>query len=1156
MDFTPEHLSAIRANNHTLLVSAAAGSGKTAVLIERIFRLISEGCRLNRMLVVTFTRAAAAEMRSRLNQRIRRAMRDNPAVFSRALDDLERARISTLHSFCQDVVRGEFQAVGVDPTAKVAEEKESARMRREAIRDALNALLAEGDGDFAAYVRAFGVSRAQEDAEQLYLNLMSLPDPFGWLDSHIAAAAPERLPDHPWLRAVEEEVRFQLLPLTGACARYARMLEDPIAPEKQAAAGRADLAMLRPLLDALEAGDAPGVVAALETVSFARAPGGKAKDEAEAAWREAWKAQRDALKKQLTAAEALAARCRVPLAQQAADLEQIHRNLVCLARLTREAHTRFLSLKCEQRRIDFSDMEQMTCALLTDPDRPAYREKYREAFDHIFVDECQDISQIQYDIIMALHGEENRLFMVGDVKQSIYRFRMANPTLFMRNVLAFSREEDARERVIFLQSNFRSLPPVLEATNRVFERVLRRDLTELDYTPEDALRAGRTDAADAPKAEILIALADGKRRDQRACELALVADRIRSLVRTPRADGAGCYRYRDIVILLRVMSGQGKDIAEALRGQGIPVYCDGRENYYELPEILAFRALLTLADNPMDDLSLLAVLRQVFHVTDTELAQCRLAKSGRGVPYAQAFDAACEADGALAERLRAVRETLSEWRFRRETMPLFDYCWYLLRESGLYVAYGAGPDGEQRQANLRLFCQKASDFADRGGTSLRAFLEDVDNEVKSGDSSAAQTLGEEENLVRIMTIHKSKGLQFPVCICMDLGREMDGRAADAFFHRDLGVCLPYINRELSIRRRGLGELAISARTRAEERAEAARLLYVAMTRAQERLILTGAAGEENPLWDEPDGDSSRIVRAGSMLDWVMMAARDLERSGEASPFTVRMLETDPLPEADPEAEADPAAPLRGPVSPSRELLSWWDAPPRPANPAPLKTSVTSLVQKNTLKNPLPLTDEEEEMADKRQEEIIRNPLRLSELPARPAWLEERKLTAAGRGTCVHRFLSLVPLDSLRGLDAAATDAALRRLLREMREHGIFTEEEARAIWIPDAAAFFRSALGQRFLSADRQEREWNFNYRIPGEEMLLQGVIDAAFREPDGWVILDYKTDRIEDKSAFVTRYREQLDLYARALEAISGEKVKEKWLYSLQLSEAMSVED
>ena len=239
----------------------------------------------------------------------------------------------------------------------------------------------------------------------------------------------------------------------------------------------------------------------------------------------------------------------------------------------------------------------------------------------------------------------------------------------------------------------------------------------------------------------------------------------------------------------------------------------------------------------------------------------------------------------------------------------------------------------------------------------------------------------------------------------------------------------------------------------------------------------------------------------------------------------------------------------------RALLPWWDEPPRPVTYSALKTSVTSLVRKNTLKNPLPLTDEEEEMDDKRQEEVIRSPLRLSELPARPAWLAQQTLSAANRGTCMHRFLSLAPLEGLRGLGAESLTPALRALLDELVARQVFTAEEAAAVRVPDAARFFLSPLGQRLLAARRVEREWGFNYRVPGEEMLLQGVLDAAFLEADGWVILDYKTDRIEDKAAFVERYREQLAWYARALAAISGEQVKETWLYALRLGEAMRVE-
>ncbi len=1153
MQLTREQRQAVEAENPTLLVSAAAGSGKTAVLVERILRLVEDGWRLDRMLIVTFTRAAAAELRGRLHQRLQEAAVHQGACFTQALEDLENTSISTIHSFCQGVLREEFQSLGLDPRQRVAGADEQALWKAQAAREALNRLLEEGEPRVRQLVEDFGPDEVLEMTVALQEKLLSLSHPFRWLEAQIARAEAPDTDSHPWLQALWKHARRAMEDAAWALEAYRTVCGEPGHCPQDLKTLEQDREALAPFLAALAAGDVPGAVdllpESLPRAVAARGLGPEAKDLHENRWKPARNALSDALD---ALRKALAFHTMDP-EQRRRDLRRVTEALRGLQQTARAAHEGYLALKRERGCIDFTDMEQFTCDLLTDPDRPEIREKYRAAYDHIFIDECQDNSQIQNDILMALHGPGNHLFMVGDVKQSIYRFRMANPTLFLDRVRSYSRDEEAPERAIFLQRNFRSLPAVLDAANAVFRQVMTREETELDYLPEDELFPGRPEADRIP-VELHI-LPAAKVEDQVRLQALAAAARIKALVDTPRPRG-GVYRFRDVCILLHKASTHGKQVADILQEEGVPVFFDDK-TYYATPEIRRLLALLRAVCDPLDELSLLEILRhQPFRLTDAELAEIRCCLPQRGKRFLQALMACGEGEGDLAEKCRRVQETLRAWRFRRETMRLFDFLWWILRESGLYTAMGTRRDARQRQANLRLFCQRAADFEEAGGTSLQEFLDTVSDQMSVGDTNSARPLGENEDLVRIMTMHKSKGLQFPITLCLrledPLGRTRGGKEGKLHFHRDLGISLPCQNRQAGTKRPSLGDLAIGKEQALDERAESCRLLYVAMTRAEDRLILLGSpADAARPLWDEKPS-AMRVRRAQSMLDWVVPTALDLQGQPD-DPFLL-CLHADPMAEflSSDQGKALPAADLPEDAAPGG-LLPWWDGEAR--DPRPLKTSVSSITRKRVLADPLPLTDAEEDMEEKRQSEVIVSPLRLSEIPALPGFLRETKSGAADRGTATHRFLSLLPLERLRDVPPDQLDNALAALTEEMRAAGILTPGETGMIHRRGCGDFLRSPLGQRLLHSGRVRREWRFNLRPGAGETLLQGVIDAAFREEDGWVLIDYKTDRFEDGKAFVDRHREQLNWYAEAVRRITGEPVQALFLYALRYGKAYPVE-
>ncbi len=1167
--WTPQQQQAINARNNTILVSAAAGSGKTAVLVERIVQLIREGFAVDRMLIVTFTKAAAAEMRQRLNKRLIKEAAADPETMGKALNDLESTEISTIHAFCQKVLKNNFQAVGIDPLARPCDDQTKQALFDEAWLDAFNALL-EGndDPDFLDLANAWDEKNLREMTAQLYDFLMSLPAPMDWLDRKAAQIGEKPYHLQPWYRVLWTHARLELTGIGEILLAMEAMFAEPNAVEIRRETLLADnIAYTRLIEDARlyenDGGQVETLLAALDGFEMAKVKVARNTSDEEKAWLNRFKKQRDAIADIVKRTKE-----RLSLDDERLDREftRMRSHMSGLASLTKATHAAFLQKKAARHVIDFSDMEQFTMDILSDP---ACRAQMQAEYDHIFVDECQDVSQIQDAILQSIHNEHNCMFMVGDVKQSIYRFRKADPTLFLYRMQHFSDEEDAKTRRIFLQKNFRSRENVLGATNEVFRVVMRPAVTELNYAPEDELICGRETEND-PAVEFhlldMSAGEEGEAPEALEAEAATVVRRIKELLDTPFDDGGTVrnYTYRDMVILLAAASNTAPKLVEMLTAQGIPVFYDGAAAYYTLPEIQAMKALLSVIDNPMQDIPLLAALKNVpFSLTDAQIAAIRGVKTGKNVPFYEAFAACCEGEGGLSARCRDVRAQLKEWRFASETMRLSDFLWKIVQDSGFYAACGALPEGELRQANLRMLYQRAMTFEQNGGATLSDFLEMAEQQQSGDDRMSAKMLGEGENLVRIMTMHKSKGLEFPVVFCMQMsGRLHRPYRGELLMHTRLGLGLPYVDGTLRIKRKTILDEAFKIQRELDEKAERARLLYVAMTRARERLILVGCCkGNERDVWQLPRSDYA-IWRAASMTDWVMqgISARDIHNLSTGSPQAqnpwnirgwgeIETLSVDkPVDKSWTETWINIAQQPMG-----SNLGEGWTENTNEANAPVLKTSVSAIAKKEATHDPLPLPEGDEDIESKRVGEDIVTPLVLSDMPATPKFLEEKRLTGAERGTLMHRALSLLPLDPLR----RATDLhlAVKEGLHGLLEMEAFTAQELLMLNSRAIEGFYRSDLGQRMLASPNVRREWSFNLVLTGET-LLQGVIDCCFEEKGEWVLLDYKTDRFEDEEAFIARYAGQIDWYARALETITGKRVKEKWLYALGKERGYEVTD
>ena len=1155
--WTTQQLQAIDASNNTILVSAAAGSGKTAVLVERIVQLIRGGYHLDRMLIVTFTKAAAAEMRQRLNRRLIKEAASDPEIFSSALDELESTEISTIHAFCQKVLRNNFQAIGIDPMVRPCEEQMRSVLFEAAWMEAFNALLEQRDNpDFIELAYAWDQKRLQEMTSLLYDFLMSLPDPFGWLDQAVSRVNQAELTSHPWVQVLLRHAKLQLQGIPALLQSMEAMFSEPHAMEGRRITLEEDKAACAALFH-VEHLNINELIRLLSGFKLGNAKAVRTKTDEEKEWVKRIGALRDKIKNMVKEI-----RANLTLDEEKARLElcMMERHLKGMAALTKATHTAFLAKKAEKHLIDFSDMEQFTMQVLSDP---ALKAQMQDEYDHIFVDECQDVSQIQDAILQAIHNDNNVMFMVGDVKQSIYRFRKADPTLFMERLRNYSDDPDAKYRRIILQKNFRSRYNVLEATNEVFRRAMRPDVTELTYDPIDELICGRDTSEDPPVEMHLLDVSpgeDGETVEALEAEAQVVIERIQALLQEQFDDGKGLrnYTYRDMVILLSAASNTAPKLVELLGRAGIPVYYDGAAAFFSLPEVKAMKALLALIDNPLQDIPLMAVLKMPpFSLTDMDLALIRTAKSGRNVPFHEAFSEFCAREGDLADRCRQIRDQLECWRFDAEAMRLSDFIWHVMQHSGYYAAVGAMHKGELRQANLRMLYQRAQKFEQDGGETLADFLRLTDEQAAGDDKDSAKMLGENENLLRIMTMHKSKGLEFPVVFLMQMSGSLHkGNRDELLMHTRLGLAMPYVNRELRTKRKTFADAAFKVQRELDEKAERARLLYVAMTRARERLIMIGCCKEsQRDVWSLPETDYA-VWNARSMTDWIMQAvSTDINNLSttcpqDENPWNIRAWSNMTGVAVDKDVDKREIRDyLREVISaPAEGNFEGWSEPEEAA-PTPIKTSVSAIAKKAATGDPMPLTDAEEDEATKRREEEIVSPLRMSELPSRPAFMEERTITGAERGTLMHRALSLIPLEKLRG--AGSLYAAVKQAVHDLADMEVFTYQEVMLLYMKGLADFYGSPLGQRMLASPNVRREWSFNLVMDDRGTLLQGVIDCAFLEDGAWVLVDYKTDRIEDEDAFIQRYQLQIEWYARALERITGLPVKERYLYSIGKTKA-----
>ncbi|HZK34974.1 MAG TPA: helicase-exonuclease AddAB subunit AddA [Bacillota bacterium] len=1197
--WTDEQQEAIDSRDCNLLVAAAAGSGKTAVLVERILQLIiKDKVSIDTLLVVTFTNAAAGEMRERIGDALAKALdkgHGDPEHLRQQMSLLPGASISTLHSFCISVIRRYFYVIDLDPGFRIGDEAENSIIKLEVMEDLFEREYEKAVPEFLGLLERFGGNRDDEDlknlVESIYSFIQSKPNPLEWLKDKVEEFSldQDEMEDSSWCRALRDQTVTDLKGLLGILDDSLRLCQMPNGPEGYQDAIISDKSQLQHILMLLEKEGLKATIDAYSKISFKRlAPCKKDTDET---LKTRAKKLRDGVKKAIGTLGNGA--FTYDMESYTAELNELYPYMDYLYKLVEDFHIEFTKKKQDKGILDFNDLEHHALRILADDQVAA---ELQQKYSHIFTDEYQD-SNIVQETILGRIRRENNFFMVGDVKQSIYRFRLADPTIFLSKYQLFKPGHGLNRRVD-LNKNFRSRPHILDGVNYLFENIMSADFGQMDYDEEAALyQGGEFTPIDQTSIEVNLLERQVKTDSDAQMEVdplvedmsdveveaLLVANRIKHLLEEEIFDknlgDKGGFRkieYRDIVILMRSTVGRAPVFQEILSQDGIPVFADINTGYFGALEIKTMVNLLKVVDNKQQDIPLLSVLRSpIGGFSAQELIDVRIASPAKTF-YEAVLDYIGANQGKISDRLKGFFDRIGTWQQYARYMTMEDFLWKLYMESGYYYYVGAMPGGIQRQANLRLLLDRAGQFQQTSIKGLFRFIHFIDKLTgSSGDMRVAKALGENENLVRIMSVHKSKGLEYPICIVTGLGKRFNMRDSNAPFlvHKDLGLGPKYTNPETRQTFDTIAKSAIKQASQLESLSEEMRILYVALTRAKDRLILIGSAGGLDRAAQKWANKLTpyTLSRGTSYLDWIcpvlmrhedgaclrdlagqedLFLGEDIQPNQGPSSWHIKVYDRSDISSRVRDVSDQKnklKEELKSPAIEDNDLAKIIEQrfshiyPYKSASGVPSKLTVTEIKKINT------------------PEALYKVPI----LIEHPKFTESRKhFTAAERGSIVHFVMQHLDLKGVGGEDEIADQ------LKEMTRLELLTPEEAAATDIATIAKFYKSETGRRIISADPLWRELPFNYKkeasevidgldIEGETLLIQGVIDCCFVEDGKWVLIDYKTDWIANESDIdraVNNYRVQLELYSEALERLSDKPVGERILYLLNIGRAISI--
>ena len=1344
--WTQEQQNVIDSRGGNLLVAAAAGSGKTAVLVERIIQMILNSdlkIDIDKLLVVTFTNAAASEMRERIGDAISKKLDENPE--DEHLQDqlvlLNKASITTIHSFCLEVIKSNFHKINLDPNFRIGDETECSLMKLEAIDETFDILYEQNDEEFCYLVDCYAEKRGDSNLQNLILSIysfvMASPYPKVWLKE---SAEDFNITDDfdfatsKWAKAILETVKIQM---EGIEKSLCKAIEDVYGIDELVTFTdklKIEYEKIKEILYACDTSwsDAYRQISSMTFENYAKGVKRIPKDAPSYIKEEKDKAKkiRDNAKKSIEKIKTSV------FNKNYYDLKDEIKFLYPIVKSLSDVVLMFEQIYSQKKRdkgiIDFNDIEHFALQILTEIDENGdfvFDEEgknipsdisleYREKFYEIFIDEYQDSNQVQEVILstIAKQKEPNR-FMVGDVKQSIYRFRQAKPEIFLQKYATYDTDLSSKYKKIMLYKNFRSRKEVVDSVNYIFEHIMSKNLGEIDYNEEEKLNLG-ANFEEVEDEKIILGGAteihlmekkvpevedpdeeeeEGEDLDASQIEARMVGKIIRDIMR-PNENGEimqvfdkklETYRnveYKDIVILLRATSAWAPVFAEELINMDIPTYADMGQGYFETMEIQVIMSFLKVIDNPMQDIPLIAILRSpIYGFTPEDFIDIRITDKkvsfyeamrmfvGEKIDLSNAegqdiaedeisddtgneiidvnineensyvdadmddyyqninyedfeyeneefiyndkviyesyinenveddliyeINSNIEGDeesqkSELELKVRRFLDDLKELQEKSMYMSTDEFLWYIYTNSGYYAYCGALPGGSQRQANLRILFERAKQFEETSFKGIFNFINFISKLKKSNsDMGSAKTLGENANVVRIMSIHKSKGLEFPIVICSGMGRNfntMDFRK-DVLYHHELGYGPQIVDFERRISYPSIAKEALKCKINIENISEEMRILYVALTRAKEKLIITSSIKDieqnmhkwSSNISTEKMVSKYDILNGKNYMDWMMPAIikhKDLEDIRETynlstsismedeSKWSVKTWSRDDIDFEKHEKEG--IREVLNTMDLSQHDTEYYEQIEKKLNFEYPYLGVVKKAASISVTEIKKRQEEYEEQEDSlglyKHKTTLKKPKFLSESQ------KSEKITGARRGTIVHLIMEVLDFEKVN------TESEIKAQIQDLVKRRIITEKESQVLSPRKIMRFFKSPIAKRMLSSKFVKREQKIYTQIKmndiylndeifknnretyeNESVMLRGVIDLYFEEDDGLVILDYKTDFVDEnnKKEIIHKYKKQIEIYADVLSKLTGKKVKEKYLYLFGIDEQVKVD-
>ena len=1192
--WTNEQKQAIEEKGSNILVAAAAGSGKTAVLVERIInRILNDKIDIDKLLVVTFTNAAASEMRERILDAIYKKIEEDPSniELQRQITLLNKASICTIHSFCLDVIRNNFYEINISPNFRIGDTAEIELLKQETLDDLFEKKYFEEDEDFLKLVDTYTGYRGDEPLKELvmeiYKFIQSSPFPRKWLEEKVEEFNIKDLSldfaKTKWGKLILEEYEKNIEETILGLKNVKQDLDSNPELEKFSQVIRLDLENLELLKANLDSWDK--VYELSQRFSFTKWPVDRKiqssiKDEA--------KEKRDKINKKF---KGIKDKIFIYTSKEAIqDLQEVYEILNLLKKVVLEFEETYGKVKLERNVIDFNDIEHLALKILLKEEDGKYvptevAKKYKDKFEEIAIDEYQDSNMVQEFILTSI-SKGNNIFMVGDVKQSIYKFRQAMPELFLGKYEKYKLKKDKTENddlKIQLFKNFRSRENILSTSNLVFQEIMSKKLGDVEYNEDEYLNlganypdienvdfAGKTeiDVINLNKNQIEEETEDtenNERIEDSILEAKYVAKKIQELINSnyyvfDKKQGYRKITYKDIVVLLRSTATLAPIYEKEIADLGMPVFSDTSSEYLNSVEIQTIISVLKIIDNPMQDIPLVTVMRSMIGgFTDNDLIEIRLADKNCNF-YESILKAQVQVSEELRIKINNFLEKIENWREANEYLNLDELIWKIYLDTGYYNFVGLMQNGKLRQANLKMLFERAKQYESASFKGLFNFINFIDKlKLSSGDLGSAKIIGENEDVIRIMSIHKSKGLEFPVVFLSSTGKKfnMQDLNKKVLLHQNIGLGPTYTNYEKKIEYPTLAKEAIKIVTKREVLAEEMRVLYVALTRAKEKLVITGIEKDVNDSIDskqkeleiykdniENKMNPNLVGKYKSYIDWIELVYlknkdKDIMKFHIINKKDILKENTEEKEEnKDIIKEIQNRAVSKENINKIKQELEWKYKFEESVE-LPSELSVSKIKE---LKNNVQLQNQEVSFA-------------------KPNFLiEKTELTGAQKGTIMH--LCLQKLNHKEEYDLEK----LKRMVKSLVEKEIILQKEADSVNYNKILEFFKSEIWQEMKEAKLVEQEKPFYFNIKAneiydvkseEDILVQGIIDLYYiNKDDELVLVDYKTDYVENNNEEILKekYDIQLAIYKKALEKALDRKVDKVYIYSTWLGRAITI--